>query len=47
MITEFEHEAHQLVSRKGNVSGSDLNALWTALQMNIRAIKLPTTPDRA
>jgi oligoendopeptidase F len=28
MITEFEHKAHQLVSQKGNVSGSDLNALW-------------------
>ena len=26
MITEFEHKAHQLVSQKGNVSGSDLNA---------------------
>ena len=32
MITEFEHKAHQLISQKGNVSGSDLNVLWTSLE---------------
>lgn len=32
MITEFEHEAHQLISqKKGNVSGSDLDTLWTSI----------------
>lgn len=32
MITEFEHKAHQLISqRKGNVSGSDLDTLWTSI----------------
>lgn len=32
MITEFEHKAHQLIEQKGNVSGSELNALWTSLE---------------
>jgi len=31
MITEFEHRAHQLISRNGNVSGSDLNDLWESI----------------
>ena len=31
MITEFEHKAHQLISRNDSVSGSDLNALWDSI----------------
>lgn len=30
-ITEFEYKAHQLCAEKGNVSGAELNALWTNL----------------
>jgi oligoendopeptidase F len=31
MITEFEHQAHQLCAENGNASGAELNALWTTL----------------
>ncbi|MDR7664310.1 M3 family oligoendopeptidase [Methanosarcina sp. Z-7115] len=31
MITEFEYKAHQLCAENGNVSGAELNALWTSL----------------
>ena len=33
MITEFEHQAHQLCAENGNASGAELNALWTELFM--------------
>ena len=44
MITEFEHKAHQLISQKGNVSGSDLNALWTSLDEEYRTTKVDFYP---
>ncbi|MDI9394351.1 MAG: M3 family oligoendopeptidase [Euryarchaeota archaeon] len=37
MITEFEYKAHQLCSEKGNVSGAELNALWTGLAKEYRS----------
>jgi oligoendopeptidase F len=40
MITEFEHKAHQIVSRKGNASGEDLNALWSGLEKEYRTEKV-------
>ncbi len=41
MITEFEHKAHQLISqKKGNVSGSDLNSLWTVIDKEYHANKV-------
>jgi len=46
MITEFEHKAHQLVSQKGNVSGSDLNALWAVLEKDYMSDKVATYPQR-
>ena len=44
MITEFEHKAHQLVSQKGNVSGSDLNVLWTSLENEYKSDKVAYYP---
>lgn len=41
MITEFEHKAHQLISqKKGNVSGSDLDALWTSIDKGYQNSKV-------
>ncbi|VVB71477.1 Uncharacterised protein [uncultured archaeon] len=40
MITEFEHKAHQLVSQKKNVNGSDLNVLWTNLENEYKSDKV-------
>ena len=38
MITEFEHKAHELISqKKGNVSRSDLDALWTSIDKEYRS----------
>jgi len=45
MITEFEHKAHQIVSRKGNASGSDLNALWASLDKEYRSDKVAYYPQ--
>lgn len=45
MITEFEHKAHQQVSQKGNVSGSDLNALWGGLEKDYMSDKVATYPQ--
>jgi oligoendopeptidase F len=45
MITEFEHKAHQLVSQKGNVSGSDLNVLWTSLENEYKSDKVAYYPQ--
>jgi len=45
MITEFEHKAHQLISRKDNVSGSDLNQLWTSLDKEYRSQKIDYYPQ--
>jgi len=44
MITEFEHKAHQLVSQKGNVSGSDLNALWDSIANEYKSEKVAYYP---
>jgi oligoendopeptidase F len=44
MITEFEHKAHQLVSKKGNVSGSDLNALWDSIANEYKSDKVAYYP---
>ena len=41
MITEFEHKAHQLISqKKGNVRGTDLDALWTSIDKEYRNSKV-------
>ncbi len=45
MITEFEHKAHQLISQKGNVSGSELNALWTSLEDEYGSDKVAYYPQ--
>jgi oligoendopeptidase F len=46
MITEFEYKAHQLVSRQmGNVSGSDLNDLWTSLENEYKSDKVDYYPQ--
>jgi oligoendopeptidase F len=45
MITEFEHKAHQLVSQKGNVSGPDLNLLWTTLENEYKSDKVAYYPQ--
>ncbi|MEI6103037.1 MAG: M3 family oligoendopeptidase [Methanothrix sp.] len=45
MITEFEHKAHQLVSQNGNVSGSDLNVLWTSLENEYKSDKVAYYPQ--
>jgi oligoendopeptidase F len=45
MITDFEHKAHQLVSQKGNVSGSDLNALWGDLEKDYMSDKVAIYPQ--
>ncbi|MEI8003509.1 MAG: hypothetical protein WCG94_04175, partial [Methanothrix sp.] len=37
MITEFEHKAHELCRQKGNVSGGELNLLWTNLSKEYRS----------
>jgi len=45
MITEIEHKAHQLVSQKGNVSGSDLNALWDSIANEYKSDKVAYYPQ--
>jgi len=45
MITEFEHKAHQLVSQKGNVTGSDLNALWDSIANEYKSDKVSYYPQ--
>ncbi|MDD3248309.1 MAG: M3 family oligoendopeptidase [Methanosarcina sp.] len=37
MVTEFEHQAHQLCAENGNASGAELNALWTTLFKEYRS----------
>ena len=36
MITEFEDAAHDLCRQKGNLSGRELNQLWTSLSRQYR-----------
>ncbi len=45
MITEFEHKAHELVGQKGNLSGSDLNVLWTSLENEYKSDKVAYYPQ--
>ncbi len=45
MITEFEHKAHQLISKKGNVSGSDLRDLWTSIDKEYQNSKVNYYPS--
>jgi oligoendopeptidase F len=37
MITEFESKAHDICKEKSDVSGKDLNALWTNLSQEYRS----------
>jgi oligoendopeptidase F len=37
MIAEFEYKAHQLCAENGNVSGTELNALWTDISKDYRS----------
>lgn len=36
LITEFEYKAHKLYAEKGDLTGSELNALWTELSKEYR-----------
>jgi oligoendopeptidase F len=45
MITEFENKAHQLINNKGNVSGSELNALWASLDNEYKSDKIAYYPQ--
>jgi len=45
MITEFEHKAHQLISKKSNVSGSDLRDLWTSIDKEYQNSKVNYYPE--
>jgi oligoendopeptidase F len=40
LITEFEYEAHRLCSKQDNISGADLNSLWTNLSKEYRNEKI-------
>jgi oligoendopeptidase F len=37
LITEFEHKAHQMYAKNGNLNGVELNALWTNLSKEYRS----------
>ena len=37
LITEFEYEAHKLCGEQDNISGADLNSVWTDLSKDYRS----------
>jgi oligoendopeptidase F len=37
LITEFEYGAHKISNKKDNVSGAELNSLWTNLSKEYRS----------
>ena len=45
MITEFENRAHELCRQKENVSGSELNLLWTNLSRQYRSNLVDHYPE--
>lgn len=45
MVTEFENRAHELYRQKGNVSGKELNALWTSLSKEYRSNLVDYYPE--
>ncbi|MDD1758298.1 MAG: M3 family metallopeptidase, partial [Methanotrichaceae archaeon] len=45
MITEFEHQAHQLIAQNENADGSDLNALWNDLENEYKSRKIVNYPQ--
>jgi len=45
MVTEFENRAHELYRQKGNVSGKELNALWTSLSREYRSNLVDYYPE--
>jgi len=45
MVTEFENRAHELYRQKGNVSGKELNALWTGLSREYRSNLVDYYPE--
>jgi len=45
MITEFEDRAHELCRQKGNLSGSELNLLWTNLSKEYRSDLVDYYPE--
>ncbi|MBN1236750.1 MAG: M3 family oligoendopeptidase [Methanotrichaceae archaeon] len=45
MITEFENEAHELCRQKENVSGAELNRLWTNLSKEYRGNLVDYYPE--
>ena len=45
MVTEFENRAHELCRQKGNVSGKELNALWTRLSRDYRSNLVDYYPE--
>jgi oligoendopeptidase F len=46
-ITEFEHKAHQLRAEKGNISGAELNALWTNVSKEYRSDSVQYYPENS
>ena len=47
MITEFEVKAHELCVEKGNVSGAELNALWTNISKEYRSESIEYYPQNS
>lgn len=45
MITEFENKAHGLIRQKTNLSGSELNRLWTDLSKEYRSDLVDYYPE--
>ncbi len=45
MITEFENAAHALCRQKGNVSGRELNQLWTSISRQYRTTMVDYYPQ--
>lgn len=37
LITEFEYEAHKLINEQDNISGAELNSIWTNLYKEYRS----------
>ncbi|HWQ20997.1 MAG TPA: M3 family oligoendopeptidase [Methanotrichaceae archaeon] len=44
-ITEFERQAHEQCQKNGNISGAEMNALWTKLWKEYRTDKVEFYPE--
>lgn len=45
LITEFEYKAHRLCAEKENVTGQELNAIWTSLSKEYRSPSVEYYPE--